>query len=111
MLNDGARQFLSGHHRVLSLLSVGWWVKFTEQYTFAPRLYEKIAGAPPERKQERYRSFLTTVQGMRCFYCGLETTTLHIDHAVLVVRVGGSHLETGSVVARLQLREKGPNTG
>jgi hypothetical protein len=82
MLNGSARQFLATQHRVLSLLAVGGWVKFTEQYTFAPKLYEKIAGAPPERKHERYRAFLVALQGTRCFYCDAETTKLHIDHVV-----------------------------
>jgi hypothetical protein len=82
VLNDGAGQFLTNHHRVLNLLAVGGWVKFTEQYSFAPRLYEKIAGIPPERKQERYRAFLVALQGTRCFYCEAESTQLHIDHVV-----------------------------
>jgi hypothetical protein len=82
MLNHGAGQFLTSHHRVLNLLAVGGWVKFTEQYSFAPRLYEKIAGIPPERKQERYRGFLVALQGTRCFYCDAESTQLHIDHVV-----------------------------
>jgi hypothetical protein len=81
-LNDGAGQFLTSHHRVLNLLAIGGWVKFTEQYSFAPRLYEKIAGIPPERKQERYRAFLVAFQGTRCFYCDEESTQLHIDHVV-----------------------------
>jgi hypothetical protein len=42
--------FLHQHSRVLELLSLGSWVQFTEQFTTAPRLYEKIAGLPPERK-------------------------------------------------------------
>lgn len=82
VLNKGARQFLASHHRVLCLLAVGGWVKFTEQYSFAPRLYEKVAGIPPERKQERYRAFLVALDGPACFYCGAESTPLHIDHAI-----------------------------
>jgi hypothetical protein len=82
MLNDRVRQFLTGNHRVLDLLAIGGWVKFTEQYSFAPRLYEKVAGMPPERKQERYRAFLVALQGTKCFYCGAQSTPLHVDHVV-----------------------------
>ena len=66
-LKDGVVSFLSSQHRVLQLLAIGGWVRFTEQFTFAPRLYEKIAGLPPERKHGRYRRFLITIQGNHCF--------------------------------------------
>jgi len=67
----------------LQLLAIGGWVRFTEEFTFAPRLYEKIAGILPNRKHEQYRSFLLDFQGPRCFYCGLETEVdLHVDHVI-----------------------------
>lgn len=68
---------------MLFLLAVGGWVRFTEQFTFAPKLYEKIAGDIPVRKHERYRRFLTEIQGTKCFYCQTEReTAFHVDHVI-----------------------------
>jgi hypothetical protein len=83
LLEEGAIEFLSAYHRTLQLLALGSWVQFTEQFTFAPRLYEKIAGVSPERKHERYRSFLLQIQGTDCFYCGCHNDKpLHVDHVI-----------------------------
>jgi len=49
-LKAGVAEFLRDYSRTLQLLAIGGWVRFTEQFTTAPRLYEKIAGLPPERK-------------------------------------------------------------
>jgi hypothetical protein len=82
-LKEGALEFLSDYHRSLQLLAIGGWVRFTEQFTFAPRLYEKIAGIAPERKHEQYRVFLSAFQGDKCFYCGTaDEGRLHIDHVI-----------------------------
>ncbi len=82
-LRDGARSFLKSHQRVLELLAVGSWVRFTEQYTTAPRLYEKIAGTTPERRHQKYRTFLSDVQGATCFYCERAyNRTPHVDHFI-----------------------------
>lgn len=82
-LEDGVADFLSEYHHVLFLLAVGGWVRFTEQFTFAPKLYEKIAGNIPIRKHERYRRFLKEVQGEKCFYCQTEKeTAFHVDHVI-----------------------------
>ena len=62
---------------------MGGWVEFTEQFPFAPRLYEKIAGITPVRRHERYRSFLVKIQGLQCFYCGGQKDRgLHVDHVI-----------------------------
>jgi 5-methylcytosine-specific restriction endonuclease McrA len=75
-------EFLADYQKTLRLLAIGAWVEFTEQFTFAPRLYQKIAGTPPERRHERYRRFLSQTQGTTCFYCGTETAGLHVDHVI-----------------------------
>jgi len=64
-----AVSFLRDYGSVIENLAIGSWVRFTEQYTNAPRLYEKIRGAKPERKHARYRNFLLRLQGDHCFYC------------------------------------------
>jgi hypothetical protein len=82
-LRSGVRAFLQGYYRTVQLLAVGGWVQFTEQFTFAPKLYEKISGITPDRKHERYRDFLLEFQGSKCFYCGLGAEkSLHVDHAI-----------------------------
>ena len=81
-LQEHAPEFLDDYHRALRLLAVGSWVEFTEQFTFAPRLYQKIAGTPPERRHERYRQFLNQFEDRKCFYCGTETAALHVDHVI-----------------------------
>jgi hypothetical protein len=81
-LREGVVGFLRSDYRVLQLLAIGGWVRFTEQFTFVPRLYEKIAGLPPERKHSRYRNFLVTIQDNNCFYCGKSHEVLHVDHVI-----------------------------
>src|SRR5262249_27868510 len=72
-LTPGAQAFLGEYYRVLDALAIGAWVRFTEQFSVAPRLYEKIAGLPPARRQERYRTALEAIQAPRCFYCEAST--------------------------------------
>jgi hypothetical protein len=43
-LRTGVAEFLRDYSRTLQLLAIGGWVRFTEQFTAAPRLYEKIVG-------------------------------------------------------------------
>lgn len=80
-LRPNVLPFLASQCRALSLLAIGAWVRFTEQYTTAPRLYEKIAGTKPDRKHEKYRTDLLAIDGPACFYCGgTSEKTLHVDH-------------------------------
>jgi hypothetical protein len=65
---------------VLEHLAIGAWVRFTEQFSTAPRLYEKIAGTPPMRRQQSYRTLLVELQKGRCFYCGGDGAA--VDHVV-----------------------------
>jgi 5-methylcytosine-specific restriction endonuclease McrA len=68
-LDPDTTLFLRDYSSVIENLAIGSWVRFTEQYTSAPRLYEKIRGARPERRHARYRNFLLKLQGEHCFYC------------------------------------------
>lgn len=76
--------FLGSNHRVLRLLAVGAWVRFTEQFTNAPRLYEKIWGVRPSRRSLlTYLETLVTLQGGRCFYCASSlATSAAVDHVI-----------------------------
>jgi len=80
-LKMGVADFLKDYSRTLQLLAIGGWVRFTEQFTTAPRLYEKIAGLPPERKQYRYRRFLSQCQE-QCFYCAADDLPLDVEHVI-----------------------------
>ena len=76
--------FLKEYSDVIEDLAIGAWVRFTEQYTNAPRLYEKIKGARPERKHlAHYRRFLLEFHGNQCFYCEWNFNgTAHVDHVI-----------------------------
>jgi 5-methylcytosine-specific restriction endonuclease McrA len=75
--------FLRDYGSVIESLAIGSWVRFTEQYTNAPRLYEKIRGAKPERRHVRYRGFLLKLQGAHCFYCQAEAGEMvAVDHVI-----------------------------
>ena len=75
--------FLRDYGSVIKSLAIGSWVRFTEQYTNAPRLYEKIRGAKPERRHVRYRGFLLKLQGAHCFYCQAEGGEMvAVDHVI-----------------------------
>jgi hypothetical protein len=78
------RDFLQTNHKALDLLAVGSWVRFTEKYTSAPRLYEKIQGSAKRSSLTLHRDFLTAILGENeCFYCNkIITGTSHVDHLV-----------------------------
>jgi 5-methylcytosine-specific restriction endonuclease McrA len=62
-------------------LAIGSWVRFTKQYTNAPRLDEKIRGAKPERQHARYCGFLLKLQGDHC--CQAEAGEMAaVDHMI-----------------------------
>src|SRR5262249_4069512 len=46
-----AYDFLRENARSVDLLAIAGWVAFTEQFTSAPKLFEKIEGAAARRKQ------------------------------------------------------------
>jgi len=82
-LRPRARQFLQEYREVVELLSIGGWVRFTEQYTTQPRLYEKISGIKPERHALRYQALLHSYRGGICFYCETGSNSqLHVEHVI-----------------------------
>jgi 5-methylcytosine-specific restriction endonuclease McrA len=77
-------KFLREHARCVDLLAIAGWVAFTEQFTSAPRLFEKIEGTAVSRKQlASYRTFLGAIGGFTCFYCGASVLpNVPVDHVV-----------------------------
>jgi hypothetical protein len=80
---DGC-EFLRKQARCVDLLAIAGWVAFTEQFTSAPRLFEKIEGMAVSRKQlTPYRTFLGAMDGFVCFYCGASVLpNAPVDHVV-----------------------------
>ena len=81
---DTTWDFLESHSQVIAQLAIGGWVKFTEQYTSAPKLFQKIQGDTPNRTAlTRYRKFLMAYSNNLCFYCDKEAGgTPHADHVI-----------------------------
>jgi hypothetical protein len=79
-----ARGFLKENHQTLDLLAIGGWVKFTEMYTSAPRLYEKIRGIVPERSDTKpYCNFFLNQGETHCFYCSCSLEAKpEVDHVI-----------------------------
>jgi hypothetical protein len=68
-LTHGGRQFLIEYKKLVDYVAVSGWVRFTERFTSAPRLHDKIDGANLERGAvSRWRKPLVAMQNGRCFY-------------------------------------------
>jgi 5-methylcytosine-specific restriction endonuclease McrA len=81
-LHDESLSFLRDNHETLRLLAIGRWVRFTEQYSNAPRLWEKIENKTNRKPITRYRNALLQ-SGMvtNCFYCRQPIgEEWHVDH-------------------------------
>jgi len=83
-IDDTTWDFLKSHSQVIAQLAIGGWVEFTEQYTSAPRLFQKIQGANPNRTAlAPYRKFLVAYSSSRCFYCDKDAGgNPHVDHVI-----------------------------
>jgi hypothetical protein len=68
-LTTGGRQFLIDYKKLVDYVAVSGWVRFTEAFTSAPRLHDKIDGTNLRRGAvSQWRGSLTTIQGGKCFY-------------------------------------------
>lgn len=75
-------EFLSQHADLLRFMAVSAWVRFTQDYTAAPKLFEKISDRPPNRKTASYRGPLRQVETARCFYCEATPSSIAVDHVI-----------------------------
>jgi len=84
MLSSSSLEFLTGNYEVLRLLAIGRWVRFTEQYSSAPRLYEKIQNAAKRKPLARQGRALQQVgEAVTCFYCNaVLEDNVEIDHFI-----------------------------
>jgi len=68
-IEDRTFEFLKSHSQVITQLAIGGWVEFTEQFTSAPKLFQKIQGVNPSRAAlSFYRRFLGPYSNSKCFY-------------------------------------------
>lgn len=83
-IEDRTWEFLKSHSQVITQLAIGGWVEFTEQFTSAPKLFQKIQGVNPSRAALAfYRKFLVTYSSNQCFYCDHQVGTRpHADHVI-----------------------------
>jgi hypothetical protein len=68
-LTSGGRQFLIDYAKLVDYVAVSGWVRFTEGFTSAPRLHDKIGGTNLRKGAvSRWRGSLLAIQSGRCFY-------------------------------------------
>jgi hypothetical protein len=68
LTRDG-RRFLIDYRKLIEYVAVSGWVRFTEAFTSAPRLHDKIDGADLKRGAvAQWRSPLSAMQNGKCFY-------------------------------------------
>jgi hypothetical protein len=68
-LTSCSRKFLINYRKLVDYVVVSGWVRFTERFTSAPRLHDKINGAELNRRSvSQWREPLMTIQSGECFY-------------------------------------------
>jgi hypothetical protein len=83
-LTEGSRQFLIKYEKLIDYVAVSGWVRFTERFTSAPRLHDKIDGTKLVRGAVlRWRDALMSMQNGRCFYDeGHDMYSPEVDHVL-----------------------------
>jgi HNH endonuclease len=83
-LTGGGRQFLIDHRKLIDYVAVSGWVRFTEGFTSAPRLHDKIEGTNVRKGAvSQWRDSLTVMQSGRCFYDeSHDMTSPEVDHVL-----------------------------
>jgi 5-methylcytosine-specific restriction endonuclease McrA len=78
---SGAADWLREHRLAVRQLATGAWVRFTEEFSAAPRLYQKLAGQRPQRKPLVGHRDTLEKGGRSCFYCGRDDApSYEVDH-------------------------------
>jgi HNH endonuclease len=83
-LTNGGRQFLIHYKRLIDYVAVSGWVRFTERFTSAPRLHDKIDGTNLRKGAvSQWRDSLRVMQNGRCFYDeSHDMTSPEVDHVL-----------------------------
>ena len=68
-LTPDGRCFLIEYSKLIDYVVVSGWVRFTEQFTSAPKLHDKIEGTKVQRGAiSLWRNALAEIQNGKCFY-------------------------------------------
>ena len=83
-LTDGGREFLIRYTKLVDYVAVSGWVRFTEGFTSAPRLHDKIDGSDLKRGPvSRWREALMVIQNETCFYDPIhDVSSPEVDHVL-----------------------------
>ena len=83
-LTKGGRQFLVDYGKLVDYVAVSGWVQFTEGFTSAPRLHDKIEGGNLKRgSTAQWREALLAMQSGKCFYCEApDMISPEVDHVL-----------------------------
>jgi hypothetical protein len=83
-LTNASRNFLMVYKKLIDYVAVSGWVRFTEQFTAAPKLHDKIDGSNLRRGAVAlWRDSLMAIQNGKCFYDpNHEMTAPEVDHVV-----------------------------
>jgi len=83
-LTNSGRQFLIGYKKFIDYVAVSGWVRFTEGFTSAPRLHDKIDGSNLRKGSvSQWREPLMVMQDGRCFYDNSHDMSLpEVDHVL-----------------------------
>jgi hypothetical protein len=83
-LTKDGRQFLIDYRKLIDYVAVSAWVRFTEMFTSAPRLHDKIDGANLKRGAvSQWRETLMKIQDGQCFYDLKHNMSLpEVDHVL-----------------------------
>jgi HNH endonuclease len=83
-LTDASRRFLLVYKKLIDYIAVSGWVRFTEQFTAAPKLHDKIDGSSMRRGAVSvWREPLIAIQQGKCFYDqGHDMSEPEVDHVL-----------------------------
>jgi HNH endonuclease len=83
LTHDG-REFLIHYKKLIDYVAVSGWVRFTEGFTSAPRLHDKIDGFDLKRGSvSQWREALMVIQNGTCFYDPTHDISLpEVDHVL-----------------------------
>jgi hypothetical protein len=83
-LTSGGRQFLVDYAKLIDYVAVSGWVRFTEGFTSAPRLHDKIGGTNLRKGAvSQWREALMAIQAGRCFYAESHDIAFpEVDHVL-----------------------------
>lgn len=83
-LTEGGRKFLINYRKLVDFVAVSGWVRFTEGFTSAPKLHDKIGGVNAQRRAVmQWREPLQKLQNGKCFYDeSHEMASAEVDHVL-----------------------------